>query len=354
MRIAVDAMGGDHAPEALVEGALLARPQCQADLTLIGHEARLHQLLGDSADASSIRVVHAPQIIGMGEEGPVAIRKKRDASLSVAMRLMADGEADAVVSAGNTAAIVATSRHFAGLVPGLRRPALAVSLPTTEGKVLLADAGAHAEADSVHLAQSAALAHVYLKVTEGLQRPRLGLLNLGQEPTKGTKAIQRAFAMLKRSRLHFVGNVEPYDILAGQADVAICGGFVGNLLLKMYEGLSETVLRLLEAQLPQEEDAGVRECLRQTFRRFQKVYHYENVGGAPLLGVLGTVIVAHGRSHGQAVASAIHLACRLAGEKVSERMQSELAEDSMLAELRHYNTIVVLENLKSRWGFHQK
>ena len=353
MKIVVDAMGGDHAPEAVVEGSLLAWPQCPADLILIGNEAQLRILLGDSDGASSIKVVHASQTIGMGEAGPMAIRKKRDASLSVAMRFLAQGEADAVVSAGNSSAIVATAKHFVGLTPGLRRPALAAPIPTPSGKVLLVDAGAHAEANTVHLAQSAALAHVYLKVTEQLSQPRVGLLNLGQEPMKGTKVIQRAFAILDRSRLQFVGNVEPGDLFAGRVDAAICDGFLGNVLLKMYEGLSETLLQLLDVQLD-EDEAGIREGLHQVFQRFRKAHHYQNVGGAPLLGVRKPVIVAHGRSQATAIANAIHLAFHLAQDEVFQRMADEMEKDSMLADLKHTSALAMLENFKKQWGFTQK
>jgi len=353
MKIAVDAMGGDHAPETPVEGSLLAIPRCEAELVLIGNEPLLHNILGRCERASSIEVVHAPQTIGMGEAGPMAIRKKREASLSVAMRFLAEGRVDAVVSAGNSAAIVATAKHFVGLMPGLRRPAMVVPLPTPGGKVFLLDAGAHAEAGTVHLVQSAALAHLYLKVTEGLSHPRIGLLNIGQEPIKGTKAIQRAFTVLKHSRLHFVGNVEPQKLFADRVDAAICDGFVGNVLLKMYEGMSEALLQLLEAQLDDGE-AQAGEVLREAFLRFRRAYHYQNVGGAPLLGVERTVVVAHGRSQAPAIASAIEQACHLAKDRVYERMNETLEHDSILTELKHHNALLMLENLKSRWGFTQK
>ena len=249
MIIAIDAMGGDHAPEATVEGSLLAAPHCPARLLLIGNETQLRKILDEKEEAPSIGLVHAPEVIGMGEAGPMAIRKKRDASMSVAMRLLAEGGADAVVSAGNTAAIVATARHFVDLVPGLRYSAMAVPLPSSEGRVLLLDAGAHTQANAYQLAQSAALAHVYLKVTEGLESPRIGLLNIGQEPVKGRKVTQRAYALLERCDLAFSGNVEPQDLLSGGVDAAICDGFVGNTLLKMYEGLSETLLRFFETHM---------------------------------------------------------------------------------------------------------
>ncbi|MGV8073414.1 MAG: phosphate acyltransferase PlsX [Syntrophobacteraceae bacterium] len=352
MKIAVDAMGGDYAPEAIVEGALLAKPQCPADLVLFGDETRIREVLGRSEVASSIQVVHAPQTIGMGEAGPVAIRRKRDASLSMAMRFLAEGSADAVVSAGNSSALVATAKHYIGLAPGLRRPAIAVPIPTPAGKVLLLDAGAYAATDTVHLAQSAALAHVYLKVTEGLDHPRIGLLNIGQEPGKGTKAIQRAFTLLKRSRLRFAGNVEPYNLFAGEIDAAICDGFVGNVLLKVFEAMSETFIRLLDIQVGQ--CVGeVREKLRSTSDLFHGLFLGENMGGAPLLGVGKAVLVAHGHSQGPAVANAIGLAFNMANDKVYERMQAELEGDPFLIEMKHYNTLLTLENLKNKWGFAQ-
>ena len=249
MKIAVDAMGGDHAPEAPVLGSLRAMPQTSAELLLIGQEKRLRELLGRTTEGSSIRIIHASEVIGMGEAGPVAIRKKRGASLSVAMRLLAEGEVDAVVSAGNSAALVAAAKHLVGLIPGLSRPAMAVALPTRAGRVLLVDAGAQTEANTVHLTQSAALASTYLKVTQGLDHPRVGLLNIGQEPVKGRKIIQRAFTALERSPLHFIGNIEPQDLFLDRTDAVICDGFVGNILLKMVEGLMETLFQYLASDL---------------------------------------------------------------------------------------------------------
>lgn len=348
MKIAVDAMGGDLAPEALVDGALLARPQCPAEIVLFGHEGRLREVLGRRGGCDHIQVVHAPEAIGMGESAPVAIRRKREASLSIAMRSVAEGACDAVVSAGNTAAVVAAARHYVGLVHGLRRPAMAVSLPAPEGSVLLVDAGANAAVDAVSLAQSAGLAHFYLIVTEDAVCPRVGLLNIGQEPIKGTKTVQRAFALLTRSRLHFVGNVEPQGLFAGRIEVAVCDGFVGNVLLKVFEGLSETYLSLLESQLDSGQTAA-RDALREAFDRFQKRYHYENIGGAPLLGVRKPVVIAHGRSSGPAICSAILLAHTLVGARVFPRMEDELLRDGILAELKHDNAFFMLEHLRSKW-----
>jgi phosphate acyltransferase len=350
MKIAIDAMGGDHAPEAIVEGSLLARSQCSADLVLVGDEKPIREVLGRYPDASSVEVVHTAEAITMEEAGPIAIRLKRSASICLAMRLLADGGADAVVSAGNSSATVAASKNMVGLFPGLRRPVLAVPFPTQNGKPVMLDAGAHPEAHTVHLAQSAALAHVFLKVTEGLARPRIGLLNIGQEPGKGTRAICRAFALLNRSSLNFVGNVEPLALFAGATDAVVCEGFVGNVVVKMYEGFSESLLADLKARM---EDSRPGECggLGRVFDGFHQKYHYLSVGGAPLVGVAKPVVVAHGRSERTAIASAVVLAARLAEERIPQRMGEELEKDSALADFKHYNAVLILEKLKKRWRF---
>ena len=354
MRIAVDAMGGDHAPEAPVLGSLRAVPQCPVELLLIGDEKQLREILGHTIEDSPIRIVHASEVIGMGEAGPAAIRKKRGASLSVAMRLLAEGEVEAVVSAGNSGAIVATAKHLVGLIPGLRRPAMAVPLPTPTGKVLLIDAGAQTEANTIHLAQSAALAHTYLKVTTDLNHPRVGLLNIGQEPVKGMKVIQRAFTLLERSPLNFIGNVEPQGLFSDRTDAVVCDGFVGNILLKMYEGLMETFLQSLQASLDEREQHETGGKFGEAFQRLRNRYDYRNVGGAPLLGVRRPVVVAHGCSREEAMGNAILLASRLVRQRVFERLAARLDKEGILDDLKHLNTALMLEQLRNKWGFSQR
>ena len=345
MRIAIDAMGGDHAPEAVIEGALLARSHCPADLVLVGNEALIRKALGRERE---LEVVHAPQEIAMDEFGPLAIRRKRDSSLNVAMRLLAEDGVDAVLSAGNTSAIVASAKHYVGLLPGLRRAALAVSFPTGHGRPLLLDAGAHAQADAVHLAQSAALAHIYLKVTQGLEKPRIGLLNIGQEPGKGTRAVQRAFALIKRSGLNFVGNIEPNDLFADLTDAIVCEGFVGNIVLKTYEGLCEGILRALAEK---DVRSGPGDELSGVLDLFQRRYNYRFVGGAPLLGVSKPVVVAHGRSESTAISNAIGIACGIVDEALCAKMAEVLEHDGALAEFKYLNASLILDKLKKKWGF---
>jgi glycerol-3-phosphate acyltransferase PlsX len=349
MKIAVDAMGGDHAPEAVIKGSLLAMKWCDADLVLVGDELQIRRVLERLEYTGDIGVVNCQETIGMEEAGSVAIRKKANSSSSVAMRLLAQGEVAAVVSAGNSSAVVAAAKHFVGLVPGLRRPALIVPIPTHTGRVFLADAGAHVDAEAVNLAQSAALASCYLQVTECLDHPRVGLLNIGREPGKGTRVIQRAFTMLNRSSLHFAGNIEPQDLFSDSVDAAVCDGFTGNLVLKMVEGVSETLVRMLEEQLKAEKSEPC-EKLRRSVRLFQGAHHYPDIGGAPLLGIGKTVVMAHGRSQPPAIANAIKMAHRLASGKIYERVADELETRGAMTEIRHLNGLHVLETLRSKWG----
>lgn len=350
MKIAVDAMGGDHAPEAVIEGALLAESHCGADLVLVGNENLVHEALSGARSGPRLEVVHAPQAVAMDEFGPLALRKKRDSSLNVAMRMLAEGQVDAVVSAGNTSAIVASAKHYVGLFPGLRRPALAVFLPTRHGSPVLLDAGAHPQAGPVHLAQSAALAHIYLKVTQGLEKPRIGLLNIGQEPGKGTRTVQRAFNLLRRSGLNFIGNVEPNDFFAGLTDAIICEGFLGNIVLKTFEGLSEGLLKALN-QKAEESGVEARNEFDRIFDSFQERLNYRHVGGAPLLGIKRPVVVAHGRSESTAISNAIRATCKLAGDGICDKMTAELEQDGALAYFKFVNALLILDDLKKKWRF---
>jgi phosphate acyltransferase len=355
MKIAVDAMGGDYAPEVAVAGAVLAQPHCPADLVLVGPEDQIRSILYQEDPLSPLQVCHAQDFIGMDEAGPVVIRKKKDASISVAMRLLASGDVDAVVSAGNSAGIVAATRHYVGLIRGLRRPALVVSLPTPEGRLLLIDVGAHAEAVTDHLAQSAALAHAYLKTVAGVDRPRLGLLNIGKERFKGTESIRRAYALLERSRLNFIGNLEPHELFTGQADAVVCDGFVGNIVLKLHESWIGVWRQLLAKHLPPKDSAGsMQGSLQQCVRQLEGLFDYQEVGGAPLLGARKTVVVAHGCSRELAIANAIYVAAKTLEADITARVVSYLDTTPILSELKLYSARWVLDHWKSRWGVHKK
>lgn len=350
MKIAVDAMGGDYGPEAIVHGSIQARRQLEHDIVLVGNGSQLRGILDRQGPRSAMEVIHAPDAIGMDEAGPVAIRRKRESSLGIAVRMLADGQVDAVVSAGNTSAIVAAAKFFVGLNSGLRRPALAVPLPTPNGRVLLVDAGAHSDADTIHLAHSAALAHVYLEVAERVTNPRVGLLNIGHEPQKGKKSVRRAFSLLSRSGLNFVGNVEPQDLFRDRTDVVICDGFVGNILLKMVEGLAESLLHFFESR-SDELPPSARGDLYGLIHHFRDHYHYQSVGGAPLLGSRKVIVIAHGRSQPGAVANAIRLAAWLVGSGIYERMGEVLDQKQIFAELKHQFTLLMLDRLRGKWSF---
>ncbi|HAA05663.1 MAG TPA: phosphate acyltransferase PlsX [Syntrophobacteraceae bacterium] len=355
MRIAVDAMGGDYAPEVAVAGAVLAQPDCPADIVLIGPENEIRSILDTRNPPSRLQVCHAQDFIGMDEAGPVAIRKKKDASISVAMRLLAAGEVDAVVSAGNSAAIVAAARHYVGLVHGLRRPALAVVLPMPQGSVLLADVGAHAEAVTEHLVQSAALVHAYLKTVTGVESPRLGMLNIGKERVKGTESTRRAYSLLERSRLNFVGNLEPHELFTGQADAVVCDGFVGNIVLKLHECWVGVWRRLLAKQQPLPGSADTAQGdLNPGAGRLESRWNCQDIGGAPLLGARKTVVVAHGCSRESAIANAVHVAVTALETGSIERVVNYLDTTPILSELKLYSARWVLDHWKNRWGGHKK
>lgn len=350
MHIAVDAMGGDHAPEALVKGALMAEASVPATLILVGDEYRLRNVLGPTSSSSPVRVVHAPETVEMGEPGPIALRKKKKSSLSVAMRLLADGKVDAVVSAGNSAAIVATGKHFVGLLPGLRRPALGIPIPTPGGQVLLLDAGAHDQANSVHLAQCAILADVYLRATSHIPHPRLGLLNIGSEPLKGPGEVRGTYDLLERAPVHFVGNVEPHTIFEDKVDAVICDGFVGNMILKTLEGVFELFFRC--------RDEAEVECFGSrppsAWEQLAERYRYDNVGGAPLLGTLRPIVVTHGRSEAGAIRNAILLASQLTENEVYRQIARKEKDNGLLYQIKHQYTSGMLVRLKEKWGLGPK
>ncbi|QCQ22626.1 phosphate acyltransferase PlsX [Desulfoglaeba alkanexedens] len=360
MRIVLDAMGGDRAPRSLVEGALLARTRCPAEIVLAGDESTLRPLFADllksrpeAAVSGGVSIVHAPEVVGMDEAGPAALRKKKASSLAVAMGLLAAGEADAVVSAGNSAAVVAHAKHHLGLVPGLRRPVLAVVIPTLRGNALLLDAGAHVEAKGIHLAQSAVLADAYLRLKDGLTRPRIALLNIGEEASKGPKVVRGAYGLLERTTLHFIGNVEAHQVLEGTTDAVVCDGFSGNNLLKFLEGVAE-FLRRSAAIEPCLEPASGGSPSSNPWKEWAERMAARELGGAPLLGVLKPVVIAHGRSEAPSIANAVGEAFLSASSDLFRRMAEDCEQSRILSELKHQHAVYALERLKQTWRFGQK
>ena len=328
MRIAVDAMGGDHAPARIVDGALAAARHLGIGGDLVGRTSAIRAELARHEDAAliDVRVIEAPDVVEMVESPAHALRRKPRASIRVAAELVARGEAAALVSAGHTGATVVAAHAAFGMLPGVDRPALAPSVPTRDGSAVLIDAGATVECKPAYLLQFGVMGSVYARTWMGIERPRVGLLSIGEEETKGNELTRDAHQLLKASPLHFVGNVEARDIFSGQADVIVCDGFTGNVALKLSEGLVEMVEDLLGEELQSTFSAQMGYLLsRRAFRRFRKRVDYSEYGGAPLMGVAGLCIVGHGRSSVKAVRNAVAMASRFVSSNVLTRVEQEIA-----------------------------
>jgi phosphate acyltransferase len=328
VRIAVDAMGGDHAPARVVDGALAAARDLAIGLALVGPAGRLREELARHEDHHQldVRLVDAPDVIEMREAPAQALRRKPRASIRVAAELVARGDAAALVSAGHTGATVVAAHGTFGMLAGVERPALAPSVPTRGGSAVLIDAGATVACKPSYLLQFGVMGSMYARAWLGLDRPRVGLLSTGEEETKGNDLTREAHRLLKASPLRFVGNVEARDLFSGQADVIVCDGFTGNVALKLSEGLVEMVEELLGAELQSTFSAQVGSLLsRRAFRRFRRRVDYSEYGGAPLLGVAGACIVSHGRSSARAIRNAVAMASRFAARDVVSQLADGIA-----------------------------
>jgi glycerol-3-phosphate acyltransferase PlsX len=334
IRIAVDAMGGDHAPAVIIEGAIAAARHLDIQVSLVGPTAVLEAALAAQIDAVTlpITIAEAPDVIGMADAPAAALRRKPRSSIRVAAELVARREAGALFSAGHTGATVMAAHGAFGMIPGVDRPALATTIPTRERPAVLLDAGASVECRPQHLLQFAIMGSVYARVALAVERPRIGLLSIGEEETKGNELTREAHQLLKASPLNFIGNVEGREIYSGVADVIVCDGFTGNVVLKTSEGLVDTVAALLEDELQGTFSSQVGSLLsRRAFRRFQRRVDYSEFGGAPLLGVAGLAIVGHGRSSVKAVRNAIAMAYRFATSDFVSRVERDMARVAELA-----------------------
>lgn len=353
MVIAVDAMGGDAAPDAIVQGVIQASTRTTARLLLVGDEKRLHRCLAATPHSPAVDVLHAPETVDMGDIGPLALRKKKLSSLYVALDQLHRGTADAVVSAGNSSAIVATATHHVGLIPGLKRPALGVLLPSFGSDVLLADAGAHSESGSIHLAQTVFLAASFLKHSCGRPNPNIGLLNIGHEPTKGPRAIRGAVKLLAETTDRNLCYVEPHMLFSGGVDAAVCDGFVGNALLKLLEGVAAAARHCLCAGAGKKEQPFRDDTAPAPQQWLYRLAHRE-LGAAPLLGVRKTVLIAHGRSGAAEIANAILEAERFARQGLCQRMERDSDLLEHLAAVRGHYARWMLAGLKGPWRFGSK
>ena len=324
-------MGGDGGPSVTVDGALVAARHLQIGLLLVGDAAAIETELARHPVASlfrriDVQIVDAPERVEMSEGAAEALRRKPRASIRLAAEAVRDRRADALFSAGHTGASVMAAHAAFGLLPGVDRPALATIIPTRRAPAVLLDAGATVGGRATHLVQFAVMGSAYARVALGLASPRVGLLSIGEEATKGTDLTREAHQLLKSAPINFIGNVEGRHVYSGDADVIVCDGFTGNVTLKLSEGLVETVEALLHDELSATFGGRVGYALaRQAFRRFRRRVDYSEYGGAPLVGVNGLCIVGHGRSSAKAVANAVTMAVRAVNEDLLGRLSRDLA-----------------------------
>ena len=327
LTIAVDAMGGDHAPKSEVEGAVRAVRSLDVKVVLVGQEDVIKRELASHGDVRGlpIEIVHAKEVITM-KDSVDAFRTKRDSSMRVAARLVQKGVASGFVSAGNTGAVMATAKLVQGVVKGVERPALAGVLPTVEGSpVVVVDVGANVNCSPGMLAQFAVMGEIYSRIILRRPRPRVGILSIGEEDHKGNELTRAAMRLLRGLNLNFIGNVEGRDIYTGQVDVIVCDGFVGNVALKVSEGLVEMVKHLLQESLEATITRKIGYVLSKTaFTDFKKRVDYSEYGGAPLLGVRGVCIICHGRSNANAMKNAIRVAAEFAQGRINQQIEDEL------------------------------
>jgi glycerol-3-phosphate acyltransferase PlsX len=330
--IAVDAMGSDRAPKPEVEGAILACRHHGVHILLVGREPEIREELDreiakhPTVRNLAIEIVHATEVIGMGEKAATAVRSKRDSSMRVGLRLCREGRAAGFVTAGNTGAAMATAKMVLGALPGVDRPALAAVFPTSVGKAaILLDVGANVDCKPHNLEQFAVMGEIYSRSIFGTQRPRVGLLSIGEEEGKGNELTREAYTLLRQLPLNFAGNVEGRDLYSGKVDVIVCDGFIGNVALKVSEGLVNTVRYLLKESLKSTISSQVGFLLsRRAFEDFKKRLDYAEYGGAPLLGIKGVCIIGHGSSNSTAIKNAIRVAAQFAETRINDKIEKGL------------------------------
>lgn len=326
--IAVDAMGGDNAPKSEIEGAIQAARGLNVKVILVGQQDVLRRELTHHPEHHDlpIEIVHASEKVTMDDSAARAVRTKRDSSLRVGSRLVRDGLAQGFVSAGNTGAVMATAKMVQGVIQGVDRPALAGVFPTLAGSpVVVIDVGANVDCSPRMLAQFAVMGEIYSRIILHRPRPRVGLLSIGEEEHKGNETTRSAMPILKALPINFMGNVEGRDIYTGKADVIVCDGFIGNVALKVSEGLVDMVKQMLQESLEATITRKIGYVLsRAAFSDFKKRVDYSEYGGAPLLGVRGVCIICHGRSNGNAIKNAIRVAAEFSSGNINQRIEEEL------------------------------
>ncbi|HLD69825.1 MAG TPA: phosphate acyltransferase PlsX [Candidatus Omnitrophota bacterium] len=307
MNIVVDAMGGDHAPEAIVAGVVEAVKEFDIRVTLVGVQERIGAELSKyNYPAERIEIIHAPEVVDMHEPATVTIRRKRDSSISVGIGLLKNPSYSAFISAGNTGACVAAATFILGMIPGVERPAIGIVIPTLKKFSFLIDLGANSDPKPEHLLQSAMMARVYVREVLGVASPTVGLINIGEEASKGTDFEKTTHKLMSEKLTNFIGNVEANEIYTGKSDCVVCDGFVGNVVLKVSEGLMESMGKLMKREIRKDPLAILGAFLMKwRLQNIKKLADYSEYGGAPLLCVNGVVMISHGRSSPKAIKSAI-------------------------------------------------
>ncbi|MGQ9811527.1 MAG: phosphate acyltransferase PlsX [bacterium] len=325
----LDAMGGDRAPRVIVEGAVAAARQLGSDLQilLVGRSEIIKQEIDRFGAVERIEVVHAEDVVSMNEQPSVVLRKKKSSSMAVGLGLLQEGKAEGFISAGNTGAVVANALFILGRVKGVKRPAIATYVPSRTGGCILLDVGANIDCKPEHLLQYGIMGACYANRVLGCKNPRVGLINIGEESTKGTEVVQEAYRLLSQSDLNFVGNVEGRDLFNGRVDVAVCDGFVGNIILKFAESVVDMVYVVMKEAIQKTLTAKLGALLmRPAFRDLRARFDYAEYGSAPLLGVDGICTIAHGGSDARAIKNAIVATCKYVTYDVRSVIAERISE----------------------------
>jgi glycerol-3-phosphate acyltransferase PlsX len=333
MKIAVDAMGGDNAPHAVVAGAVEAAKEYGVGIILVGIEQIIHEELNKhhSAESLPLEIKNATEVVDMLDSPATVFRRKKNSSIRVANELVKSGEAVAVISAGHTGAAMATSLFLLGTLEGVERPAIATFMPTIKGTSIILDVGANVDCKPNHLLQFAIMGEVYAKNLLKNPNPRVGLLSIGEEASKGNELTKEAFKLLTETSLNFIGNVEGRDVMSGKADVVVCDGFIGNVVLKVSEAVAEAIGLMIRENIGNNIFRKLGYLLmRPAFHAFKRRTDYAEYGGAPLIGINGISIISHGRSSARAIKNAIRVAAELAKSEVNRHIHEDIEKNMEL------------------------
>lgn len=331
MKIVVDAMGGDHAPQVVIEGVVEALKEFDINIVLVGIEEVVRaELKKYSYPQDRLEIVHAPEVVEMHDSAATSIRKKRNSSISLGIKYLKENNGDAFISAGNTGAVVAASTIHLGMMPGVERPAIGLIIPTLKGVSFLIDVGANTDPKPEHLLQSAQMAAVYVREVLGVAKPTVGLLNIGEEATKGTGFEKELYHLMEEKIPNFIGNVEANEVYKGKSDCIICDGFAGNIVIKVSAGLLEATGELMKREIKKDFLAIVGAMLmKKRLHHIRKLADYSEYGGAPLLGVNGIVMISHGRSNAKAIKNAIRATMNEVKHKITDVLIREVAQQKV-------------------------